>query len=146
MHGYCSGSKAAIVQFNRAITVAYHHEGVRTFATCPGTINTGLLSQEEWKSFPLEYFTPMETLVDTVIKLVDGGDIVDAKGAKKTEEENWGLTVEVNGDNFYFKEGPEFCDDNMGLMMANNSMAKQLARIERGKKDGQRELDMYVDL
>jgi NAD(P)-dependent dehydrogenase (short-subunit alcohol dehydrogenase family) len=131
-----SGSKAAVVQFNRAITVAYHHEGVRTFATCPGTINTGLLSQEEWKSFPLEYFTPMETLVDTVVKLVDGGDIVDAKGVKKAREENWGLTVEVNGNNFYLREGPEFCDDNMRVMMANTSMAKQLARIEGGKTNG----------
>jgi NAD(P)-dependent dehydrogenase (short-subunit alcohol dehydrogenase family) len=130
-----SASKAAVVQFNRAITVAYHHEGVRTFATCPGTINTGLLSQEEWKSFPLEYFTPMETLVDTVVRLVDRGDMVDAKGVKKTGEDNWGLTVEVNGDNFYFREGPDFCDDNMRAMMANTSMAKQLARIEGVKKD-----------
>ncbi|KAG9194053.1 hypothetical protein G6011_04088 [Alternaria panax] len=131
-----SASKAAVVQFNRAITVAYHHEGIRTFATCPGTINTGLLSQEEWKSFPLEYFTPMETLVDTVVRLVDGGDIADAKGVKKRKEENWGLTVEVNGSNFYFRDGPEFCDGNMREMMKSTSMAKQLTRIEGDGKNG----------
>jgi hypothetical protein len=55
---------------------------------------------------------------------------------KKTREENWGLTVEVNGNNFYLREGPEFCDDNMRVMMANTSMAKQLARIEGGKTNG----------
>ncbi|CAN9201060.1 unnamed protein product [Alternaria alternata] len=131
-----SASKAGVVQFNRAITVAYHHEGVRTFATCPGTINTGLLSQEEWKSFPVEYFTPMETLVDGVLRLVDGGEIVDAKGVKKSKEDNWGLTVEVNGNNLYFSNGPEFCDENMKEMMKNTSMAKQLARIEGGKQNG----------
>ncbi|KAF1936758.1 NAD(P)-binding protein [Clathrospora elynae] len=128
-----SGSKAAVVHFNRAISVAYHHAGIRTFATCPGTINTGLLSQEEWKVFPLEYFTPMETLVDAVVKLLDGGDIEDGKGVKKSKEDNWGLTVEVNGESFYFREGLDFCDENMGRMMGYTSMAKQLARIEGTK-------------
>lgn len=126
-----SGGKAAVVNFNRAITVAYHHEGIRTFSTCPGTINTGLLSPEEWKSFALEYFTPMETLVDSVIKLVNGGDIEDAKGVAKTKDQNWGLTVEVNGNHFYFRDIPEFCDDNMKAMMEYTSMTKQLARLER---------------
>ncbi|KAL1798185.1 hypothetical protein ACET3X_002222 [Alternaria dauci] len=131
-----SASKAGVVQFNRAISVAYHHEGIRTFATCPGTINTGLMSQEEWKSFPLEYFTPMETLVDGVVRLVDGGEMVDAKGVKKSREENWGLTVEVNGDKLYFREGPEFCDENMREMMKYTSMAKQFTRIAGGMENG----------
>jgi NAD(P)-dependent dehydrogenase (short-subunit alcohol dehydrogenase family) len=129
-----SGSKAAVVQFNRAITVAYHHAGIRTFATCPGTIRTGLLNQDEWKSFPDEYFTPVETLVDAVVKLVDGGDIEDAKGRKVDGKNNWGLTVEVNGKNFYFRDGVEFCDEYMEKMMKNTSMAVQLERIEKTKR------------
>lgn len=128
-----SGSKAAVVQFNRAITVAYHHAGVRTFATCPGTIRTGLMNQEEWKSFPDEYFTPIETLVDAVVKLIDSGDIEDAKGRKVADQDKWGLTVEVNGKNFYFRDGVEFCDDFMKAMMKNTSMSVQLERIERTK-------------
>lgn len=130
-----SGGKAAVMQFNRAITVAYHHEGIRTFATCPGIVNTGLLSQEDWKAFPLEYFTSVEAIVDVVVKLVEGGAIVDAKGVKKSKDENWGLTVEVNGDKIYFRDCPEFCDEKMKMMMANTSMAKQLARIE-GRTNG----------
>ncbi|OAL57414.1 NAD(P)-binding protein [Pyrenochaeta sp. DS3sAY3a] len=130
-----SGSKAAVVQFNRAITVAFHHEGIRTFATCPGTIRTGLLNAEEWKSFPEEYFTPVETLVDAVLKIVDGGDVQDAKGRKVAKADNWGLTVEVNGDNFYFRDGVESCDANMEAMMKHTSMANQLARIEKTKKE-----------
>lgn len=132
-----SGAKAAVVQFNRAITVAYHHEGIRTYTTCPGTINTGLLSQEEWKSFPLEYFTPIEVLADAVGKLIDGGDIEDAKGNKVKLEDNWGLTVEVHGQNFFFREQPEYCDETMRKMMENTSMKNQLARIEKAKREGQ---------
>jgi NAD(P)-dependent dehydrogenase (short-subunit alcohol dehydrogenase family) len=131
-----SGSKAAVIHFNRAITVAYHHDGIRTFATCPGTIRTGLLSQDEWKSFPDEYFTPLETLVDAVVQLVDGGDIEDAKGRKVKAQANWGLTVEVNGRNFYVRDGVDFCDENMQNMMKKTSMDVQLARIEKTKREG----------
>ena len=130
-----SGSKAAVIQFNRAITVAYHHAGIRTFATCPGTIRTGLLNQDEWKSFPEEYFTPVETLVDAVVKLVDGRDIEDAKGRKVKAQDNWGLTVEVNGKSFYFRDGVEPCDKNMENMMKHTSMANQLSRIEKTKRE-----------
>lgn len=135
-----SGAKAAVVHFNRAITVAYHHEGIRTFSTCPGTINTGLLSPEEWKSFPSEYFTPVETLVDAVEKLIDGGDLEDAKGKKVKKEDNWGLTVEVNGNSFYLRDQPEWCDENMRKMMENTSMAKQISRIEEAKKAKQTDI------
>jgi hypothetical protein len=132
-----SGSKAAVIHFNRAITVAYHHAGVRTFATCPGTVQTGLLSTEEWKSFPESFFTPMETVVDTVVKLVDGGDIEDAKGRKVQAQDNWGLAVEINGQNFYFRDGAEYCDENMETMMKSTSMAMQLERIEKTKSKGE---------
>jgi NAD(P)-dependent dehydrogenase (short-subunit alcohol dehydrogenase family) len=128
-----SGSKAAVVHFNRAISVAFHHAGIRTFATCPGTIRTGLLSTDEWKSFPEEYFTPLETLVECVGRLVDGGEMVDAKGRKVEKEDNWGLTVEVNGESFYVRDGVEFCDKNMESMMKATSMEVQLARIEKTK-------------
>ena len=130
-----SGAKAAVVHFNRAITVAYHYEGIRTFATCPGTIRTGLLNPDEWKSFPEQYFTPIETLVDAVLKVVDGGDVEDGKGKKVKAEDKWGLTVEVNGDKFYFRDPVPFCDENMEAMMKHTSMANQLARIEKSKKE-----------
>ncbi|KAH7066148.1 hypothetical protein BKA63DRAFT_523848 [Paraphoma chrysanthemicola] len=136
-----SGSKAAVIQFNRAITVAYHHAGIRTFATCPGTIRTALLNQDEWKSFRDEHFTPIETLVDAVVKLVDGGDIQDAKGRTVEGKSNWGLTVEVNGKNFYFREGAEFCDEHMEEMMKNTSMAAQLERIEKTKRQSKEATD-----
>ncbi|EUC35400.1 hypothetical protein COCCADRAFT_35129 [Bipolaris zeicola 26-R-13] len=129
-----SGSKAGLIIFNRAIALAYHNEGVRTSTICPGTIKTALMSEEEWKFFPAEHFTPVETVSDTVVKLVEGAEMKDAKGITKSKNEIWGLTVEVNGRNFYFRDGPEYCDDNMKEMMTNTSMTKQLTRIEGKSK------------
>jgi NAD(P)-dependent dehydrogenase (short-subunit alcohol dehydrogenase family) len=130
-----SASKAAVLQFNRAIAYSYKLEGVRTYATAPGTVKTNLLTGEEWKAFPEQYFTPMSTLVDTVTKLVDGGDLEDSTGKKLKESEAFGLTVEVNGDNFYFRAPGPFCDSNMEAMMKFTSMENQLARIEKTKKE-----------
>ncbi|KAH7121053.1 hypothetical protein B0J11DRAFT_465626 [Dendryphion nanum] len=131
-----SGSKAAVIHFNRAISFAFKQDGIRTYATAPGTIRTNLMNSEEWKSFPEEYFTPMETLVKAVVQLVDGGDLQDSKGRKVTEDEAYGLTVEVNGESIYYREKGEWCDENMRKMMEFTSMKNQLARIEKGKKEG----------
>jgi NAD(P)-dependent dehydrogenase (short-subunit alcohol dehydrogenase family) len=132
-----SGSKAAVIHFNRAITVAYHHDGIRTFVACPGNIRTGLLSEEIWKSLPESYMTPMETFVDAVVKLVDGGDIEDANGRKVAGNDNWGLAVEVNGKNLYFRDGAEYCDEEMRAMAQATSMKAQLERIGKTKTKGE---------
>ena len=128
-----SGSKAAVIQFNRAISYSYHLDGIRTYATCPGTIKTNLMTGEEWKSFPEQYFTPMSTLVKAVTTIVDGGDMQDSTGKKVGKDEAFGLTVEVNRDNFYFREPGQFCDEEMKAMMKFTSMENQLARIEKTK-------------
>jgi NAD(P)-dependent dehydrogenase (short-subunit alcohol dehydrogenase family) len=128
-----SASKAAVIQLNRAISYSYHLDGIRTYATCPGTIKTNLMTGEEWKSFPEQYFTPMSTLVKAVTTIVDGGEMQDSVGRKLGKDDAWGLTVEVNGDNFYFREPGKFCDDSMEAMMKFTSMENQLARIEKTK-------------
>lgn len=128
-----SAAKAGVIQFNKAITFSYHLEGIRTYATAPGTIKTNLMSGEEWKSFPEQYFTPMSTLVKAVTHVLDGGDLEDSTGRKIKAEEAYGLTVEVNRDNFYFREKNKFCDGDMEAMMKFTSMENQLARIEKTK-------------
>lgn len=128
-----SAAKAGVIHFNRAISYCFHLEGIRTYATAPGTIKTNLMNSEEWKSFPEEYFTPMSTLVKAVTTVIDGGDLEDSKGKKVKAENAYGLTVEVNGDNFYYREPGPFCDPGMEAMMKHTSMANQLARIEKSK-------------
>lgn len=128
-----SGAKAAVLHFNKAISYSYHLEGIRTYATAPGTIRTNLMTGEEWKSFPERYFTPMSTLVKAVTYVIDGGDLEDSTGKKIRAEDAFGLTVEVNRDNFYFRENNKFCDEDMEAMMKFTAMENQLARIEKTK-------------
>lgn len=113
-----SASKAAVIQLNRAIQNPFHDYGIRTFATCPGTIRTGLLSSEGWSIFPEEFLTPMKTLVDTVLKLINGGDIQDSNGRKVSKQDNWGLAVEVFKQDFFIRDQAEWCNDGMKDMMA----------------------------
>lgn len=65
--------------------------------------------------------------------MIDGGDLEDSTGKKIKAEEAFGLTVEVNRDNFYFREKNKFCDAEMEAMMKFTSMENQLARIEKSK-------------
>lgn len=93
------------------------------------------MTGEEWKSFPEQFFTPMSTLVTAVLALIDGGDLSDSTGKKVPKENAYGLTVEVNGDCMYFRDGVEPCDPNMEAMMKYTSMENQMARIEKTKKE-----------
>jgi NAD(P)-dependent dehydrogenase (short-subunit alcohol dehydrogenase family) len=128
-----SSAKAGVIQFNKAISYSFHLDGIRTYATAPGTIKTNLMTGEEWKSFPERYFTPMSTLVKAVTHVVDGGDLEDSTGRKIEAGEAYGLTVEVNRENFYFREKNKFCDAEMEAMMKFTAMENQLARIEKSK-------------
>lgn len=134
-----SGSKAAVIHFNRTIAYKYHMDGIRTYATAPGTIVTNLLASDDWKAFPEQFFTPMETLVHAVLKLIDGGDMEDSTGKRIAEKDAWGLCVEVNGKNFYFRDGVPACDQNMAEMMKYTSMEHQLKRLEKEKAKKQQE-------
>jgi NAD(P)-dependent dehydrogenase (short-subunit alcohol dehydrogenase family) len=130
-----SAAKAGVIQFIRSIAYSYYaNDGIRTYATCPGTVQTGLMSGEEWESFPAEYFTPISTIVSTVLVLVDGGAMEDAFGTKLPAEKAHGLAVEINGNNYYFRDQVPFCDKQMEAVMEKTSMEAQSARINGTKK------------
>lgn len=106
----------------RSIAFPFHDtDGIRVYATCPGSVRTSFLSDEGWGEFPEGYFTPMETVTETVAMLVEGGDMTDAWGRKVAAGEDFGLAVEINGKNFYFRDQPEFCDDVMKSIMGRTS-------------------------
>jgi len=113
-----TAAKHGVVGLMRA--VAKHFwlvDGVRVNAICPGTVRTNLLDERGWSSFPAEFFTPLEKVVHVVVRLVEGGEWQDAYGVKLTGDQLWGRAVEVNGRNHYFREMPEYCDDNMRQVM-----------------------------
>ncbi|KAF2638752.1 NAD(P)-binding protein [Massarina eburnea CBS 473.64] len=128
-----SASKAGVIHFNRSIAYSYRLDGIRTYAMAPGTIKTNLMNGDEWASFPEKFFTPIETLVRAVVHIVDGGDLEDSRGKKVRGEDAYGLTVEVNGEKFYFRDGVDWCDGQMEDMMKFTGMENQLARIEKTK-------------
>jgi hypothetical protein len=49
--------------------------------------------------------------------LVEGDDMVGGKGVRISADRAWGRAVEVDGHNHYFKELPEYCDDQMRQVM-----------------------------
>lgn len=57
--------------------------------------------------------------------LIDGGKMEDSKGVVKNEGQDFGLAVEVNGTNHYFREQPEWCDKNMEELMVATDVADE---------------------
>ena len=116
----------------RSIAFPFHNDdGIRVYATCPGTVRTNLLNPKEWEAFPEEFFTPVESIASTVGMLVEGGDMTDAWGRKVPAGKDYGLAVEISGKNFYFRDQPEYCDDSMRHVMEATSMENQLASFKK---------------
>ena len=61
--------------------------------------------------------------------LVEGGKMTDAKGNTVEKGKDYGLAVEINGKNFYFRDQPEFCDETAAIVMEATSMENQLERL-----------------
>lgn len=116
-----TAAKHGVIGLMRATAKDFYKHGIRTAAICPGSVRTNLLDSKSWDSFPKEYFTPVEKIVDAVLMCIDGGDMVDSKGIKVPADRAYGLTIELNGQNFYFREQPEYCDDNMRRCMEATS-------------------------
>lgn len=130
-----SASKAGVLHFMRSIAYSFHaNDGIRVYAICPGTVRTNLLLAKEWESFPAEFFTPVSKITDTVEMLVNGGDLADSDGKKVAAGSDFGLAVEVNGKNHYFRDQLAYCDDAMKQVMLATSMANQQAAFDEAKK------------
>jgi NAD(P)-dependent dehydrogenase (short-subunit alcohol dehydrogenase family) len=121
-----SASKAGVVNFARSIAYSFFaNDGIRVYATCPGTVRTNLLNSNEWTAFPDEFFTPVEKIASTVVMLLEGGDMEDSNGRKIPAAKAYGLAAEINGTRHYFRDPVDFCDDNMRQVMEATSMENQ---------------------
>ena len=116
--------------FVRSIASAYLQSNIRTYAICPGTVRTNLLDQAGLDSFPADYFTPVSKIASTVEMLVNGGDGKDSKGVEKRGAQATGLAVEINGENHYFREQHEYCDDKMRRVMEATRMSNEKHQIK----------------
>lgn len=131
-----SASKAGVIHFMRSIAPTLRQkDGIRAHAVCPGTVRTNLLLASEWEAFPASFFTPMSKIASTVVMLEQGGvDLTDSTGKTVPAGRDYGLAVEINGQNYYFRDQLPWCDDAMRQVMEATSVDAQLKSFEEAKE------------
>lgn len=107
-----------VVGFLRAIAPRLESEGIRANAILPGVVATNLMTDEEFEHYPPEYFTPLEIVTGTVLQIVDGVDMSDARGRTIQGADVFGRAVEINMSNIYFRDQPDWCDEAMPHVLA----------------------------
>lgn len=100
-------------------------DGIRVNALLPGAVKTPIV---EWGDFPEDQFTPMELIVEIVLNLAAGGEIVDSKGTRVPPEKAYGQAVLVSGKNVYIHPETEYADETMAFTMEST-------RVENRVKD-----------
>ena len=106
-------------------SIAYgfrQHDGIRTYAICPGGVRTNLMTAAEQAAFPDSMWTPVEKVVRVIEMLVAGGAVADSAGRAVPAADNYGLVVEISNDRHYFRDRPAYCDDLMAQNMYNTSL------------------------
>lgn len=131
-----SASKAGVINFMRSIAPTLKQkDGIRTHTICPGTVRTNLLLASEWEAFPASFFTPVSKIASTVVMLEQGGvELTDSKGVKVPAGRDYGLAVEICGENHYFREVLPWCDDAMRQVMEATSVERQMKSFEAAKE------------
>jgi NAD(P)-dependent dehydrogenase (short-subunit alcohol dehydrogenase family) len=97
-------SKAAMVGLTRSLGPRMVKDNIRVNCICPGTVKTGLLTQELWDTYPDEAFTPMEKVVGMVNMFIDDTSL-------------YGKAAELIRNEHYWQEAPEFSDKWMEMTM-----------------------------
>ncbi|KAH7159433.1 3-beta-hydroxysteroid dehydrogenase [Dactylonectria estremocensis] len=113
-----TGAKHGVVGFLRAIAPRLVSEGIRANAILPGVVATNLMTEEDFEHYPPECFTPLEAVTGAVLQIVDGMDMSDAKGRTVQGADVYGQAVEINMNNIYFRDQPEWCDEAMPHVLA----------------------------
>lgn len=124
-----AAAKHGVVGLMRSISGNfYRDDGIRVNAICPGTVRTNLLEQSAWDSWDdKNKFVPIEKIASTVLMLIDGHDVGGkavgdgkpiANGTNGDSKAKLnGMAVELSGEDHYYRDQIEFCDDNMARTM-----------------------------
>lgn len=126
---YCA-SKHAVVGLVRSIAGRFwKHDGIRVNAICPGTVKTNLLDPVAWSTFPDAIFVPLEKISSTVLMLIDGHDsggkvTRNGEALRTGREKLWGNTVELSGENHYYRYQVDYSDDAMETCMVATDREK----------------------
>jgi NAD(P)-dependent dehydrogenase (short-subunit alcohol dehydrogenase family) len=113
----------ALVGFMRSVAARVRGEAIRVNAICPGMVKTNLGGGESFEDVQHQLLVPMEYLVDVTLLLLDGREMIDAKGTRISALEAWGRAVEISGTNYYFREQLEWPDDKMQTTLSETFLA-----------------------
>ncbi|KXJ91720.1 hypothetical protein Micbo1qcDRAFT_203776 [Microdochium bolleyi] len=114
-----SASKAALLNFVQGIAPAYlSRYGIRVSTILPGAVLTNFVAEDEWPDYPPDWFTPLQQVAETVVKLASGTEsLEDAWGNQVEPKGDSGLVVELGVGKIYFRKPHEFCDETMRKVM-----------------------------
>ena len=114
-----SAAKHGVVGLMRSLAKHYWtFDKIRCNAICPGVVKTNLLTAKEWGNFLKEYFTPVESIVEGVLLLLDGKtESVQRIDGDSGRNGIWGEALEISGTKMYWREAPGVCDDAMRAVM-----------------------------
>lgn len=122
-----SGAKSAVIAFTRSIAKGLVKEGIRCNAICPAGFRTGLVDNETWdRIFAPDVLGDISSVVNRVLQLVDGKEMIDAVNNRVAEGEINGLIVEIVLDQFYFREPPIFSNP----VMAKTAGVRDLDKVK----------------
>lgn len=119
-----------VLGFMRSVARPFAQDGIRVNAICPGIVKTNLVDAQGWSNFPTDRFIPVERIAEIVTLLIDGGEMVDARGTRV--QGAVGRAVELSGPNYYFREQPEFCDSEMKEVMGATELENQVGGVLSG--------------
>ena len=95
-------------------------------------MRTNIVDKVGWDTFPQHLFTPIETVTNAVLLLLDGMELCDANDKKIPEEKTYGVTLEISRNSYYIRTPIEFCDETTEAIMGATSVEIQKGGIIRG--------------
>ncbi|OQO12798.1 hypothetical protein B0A48_02262 [Cryoendolithus antarcticus] len=110
-----TASKHAAVGWTRSIAPSYWKEDrIRVNAICPSLVATGIMPKAMYATFPEGILTPIASVVEAVLLLLDGKAAQVGEGKLVA-----GQTVEVNGSELYFRKQIDFCNPLAAAVMGS---------------------------
>lgn len=96
-----SSSKAGVIGLTRSISQVLKADNIHVSCVCPGSVATGLMTEEQFSKLDQDTFTPLSKIVGVINMLL------------RQEDSTRGAAVEVIKDRHYLRWRPDFCDKYM---------------------------------
>lgn len=107
----------------RSIAPRCKEEGIHVNAICPGLVKTPIMDDEAMATFSSDLFIPMATVISTTLSLVDGNEMIDARGTCVSGPDVWGRAIEISTKGrYYFCEPQEYSDETVEKLITRSTL------------------------